>query len=84
MIEEIKNCLPNPMKNYQEIAEKVGELRGKTIASSTVMLYLNGKDVSMSEGTGEMIEKVALDLIQENALQNLKIVDKIKAAKVAA
>jgi len=84
MIDEIKNCLPNPMRNYQEIAERVGTLRGKIIASSTVMQYLNGKDVSLSEGTGALIEEVALDLIQGNALASLRIVEKIKAAKVAA
>jgi hypothetical protein len=84
MIEEIKNRLPSPMKNYSEIASKVSVLRGKDIASSTVMHYLNGKDVSISAGTGALIEEVALSLIEGIALDNLNFVGERKAAKVAA
>jgi hypothetical protein len=84
MIEEIKNRLPNPMENYRKIAEKVSEKRDKPIAWRTVMLYLNGRDVSLSEGTGALIEEIALDVIRDNATESLRIVDEIKAAKVAA
>lgn len=84
MIEETKNRLPSPMKNYAEIADKVSVLRGKTIVPSTVMHYLNGKEIAISEGTKALIEEVALCLIEEVSLDNLKFVENKKAAKVAA
>ena len=84
MIEDIKNLLPNPMEDYQKIADAISKRREKPIAWRTVMMYLNGKPVSLSEGTGKLIEEEALNLIQENAKESLTIVERIKAAKVAA
>jgi len=84
MIEEIKRLLPSPMDNYAKIAEKVSEIRGKTIAWRTVMYYLTGKSVGLTEGTGELIESVALDLVETTALENLKKVDKLRAERAAA
>ena len=72
------------MKNYAEIAEKVSTLRAKPIAASTVMLYLNGKDVSISAGTGDLINEVALAIIEGVSLDNLQFVEEKRAAKVAA
>ncbi len=84
MIEEIKNKLPNPMDDYQAIAQRVSRMRPKPIAWRTVMMYLNGKEVHLSEGTGALIEEAALEIIRENANASLIFVEQAQAAKVAA